>query len=73
MQVQLYVYPRHNELTEYTNGSVQINRHPVFKNVFWHRTSYGKMTKVRLNMKMSSYQYKDPHVKDKRVSRPYYL
>ena len=27
----------------------------------------------RLNIKMSSYQYRDPHVKDKRVSRPSYL
>ena len=26
-----------------------------------------------LNIKMSSYQYKDPHVKDKTVSRPSYL
>ena len=25
----------------------------------------------RLNIKMSSYQYKDPHVKDKTVSRPF--
>ena len=24
----------------------------------------------RLNIKMSSYQYRDPHVKDKTVSRP---
>ena len=24
----------------------------------------------RLNIKMSSYQYKDSHVKDKKVSRP---
>ena len=27
----------------------------------------------RLNIKMSSYQYRDPHVKDKTVSRPSYL
>ena len=27
----------------------------------------------RLNIKMSPYQYKDPHVKDKTVSRPSYL
>ena len=27
----------------------------------------------RLNIKMSSYQYMDPHVKDKTVSRPSYL
>ena len=27
----------------------------------------------RLNIKMSSYQYTDPHVKDKTVSRPSYL
>ena len=27
----------------------------------------------RLNVKMSSYQYRDPHVKDKTVSRPSYL
>ena len=26
----------------------------------------------RLNIKMSSYQYRDPHVKDKMVSRPFY-
>ena len=26
-----------------------------------------------LNIKMSSYQYKDAHVKDKTVSRPSYL
>ena len=28
---------------------------------------------VRLNVKMSSYQYRDPHIKDKTVSRPSYL
>ena len=27
----------------------------------------------RLNIKMSSYQYRNTHVKDKTVSRPYYL
>ena len=27
----------------------------------------------RLNIKMSSYQYRNPHVKDKTVSRPSYL
>ena len=27
----------------------------------------------RLNIKMSSYQYRDPPVKDKPVSRPSYL
>ena len=27
----------------------------------------------RLNIKMSSYQYRDPHVNDKTVSRPSYL
>ena len=27
----------------------------------------------RLNIKMSSFQYRDPHVKDKTVSRPSYL
>ena len=27
----------------------------------------------RLNIKMSSYQYRDPHVKDKTVLRPSYL
>ena len=27
----------------------------------------------RLNMKMLSYQYRDPNVKDKMVSRPSYL
>ena len=26
-----------------------------------------------LNIKMSSYKYRDPHVKDKTVSRPSYL
>ena len=30
-------------------------------------------TRGRLNIKMSSYQYRDPHVKDKTVSRPSYL
>ena len=27
----------------------------------------------RLNIKMSSYQYRDPHAKDKTVSQPSYL
>ena len=27
----------------------------------------------RLNIKISSYQYRDPHVKEKMVSRPSYL
>ena len=27
----------------------------------------------RLNIKMSSYQHRDPHVKDKTVSQPSYL
>ena len=27
----------------------------------------------QLNIKMPSYQYRDPHVKDKTVSRPSYL
>ena len=27
----------------------------------------------RRNIKMSSYQYRDPHVKDETVSRPSYL
>ena len=27
----------------------------------------------RLSIKMPSYQYKDPHVKDKTVLRPFYL
>ena len=32
-----------------------------------------KSTGGRLNIKMSSYQYKDPHDKDKTVSRPSYI
>ena len=32
-----------------------------------------KRPEDRLNMKMSSYQYRDPHVIDKTVSRPSYL
>ena len=36
---------------------------------FWDGTDTGG----RLNIKMSSYQYRDHHVKDKTVSRPSYL
>ena len=32
-----------------------------------------KQSGGRLNINMSSYQYRDPHVKDKTVSRPSYL
>ena len=35
--------------------------------------SVGLLPGGRLNVKMSFYQYRDPHVKDKTVSRPSYL
>ena len=35
--------------------------------------SYTKDTGGLLNIKMSSYQYRDPHVKNKTVSQPSYL
>ena len=45
----------------------------------WYKNSHDKDMMVirlsggRLNIKITSYQYRDPHVEDKMVSRPSYL
>ena len=43
--------------------------------IIYKKNEYHNVVKSggRLNIKMSSYQYRDPHVKDKTVSRPSYL
>ena len=38
-----------------------------------HNIVLKKAAGARLNIKIPSYQYRDPHVKEKTVSRPSYL
>ena len=46
----------------------------VLKEIYGeHYGNYRASTWDRLNIKKSSHQYRDPHVKDKTVSRPSYL
>ena len=42
----------------------------VFQCMYW---MYSTKPGGRLNIKMLSYQYRDPHIEDKTVSRPSYL